>query len=154
MKNDFPRMSKKDTAKIHRTSDTTMEIRLPERKGEILDPTLKFLFKFKKFTFWATIAIGISLVLTTIIGGLFFNVESPVVACWFVVALVLVFALISLVSLIIYFVWYWKLMLTPLILIASILGVVGASFLFIKPDITHFLNIFDMLEPVLTSLGL
>ena len=149
-------MKNNDTAKIHRRSDTTMEIRLPKRckkKDEITSKTLKFLLKFKKFTFWAMLALGLSLVVTTIIGGLFFNVESPVIACWFVVALVLVFAVLSMIALVTFIVWYWKALATPAILLASILCVMGASWLFIAPDFTPFMNIFDLLSPIFGLLG-
>ena len=137
----------KHQSEIHRSSRTHVTQKPAKNKSKAVkvSKALRFLALLNKVTFWAVIIFGSVLTVTTVIGGLFFDLQADTVASWFVFTLVLIFAALSVFAFVTFIIWYWRVLLTPILLVVFIALIIGASLLFITPDITPFIDAFELI---------
>lgn len=93
---------------------------------------LNFLCKLKKFAIASLILGCIALVVTSIIGSLFFNLDPITVFTWFAVAFVVYFVVLFVIAVLCFIAWYFS--PTILVLILAIALILGTCFVFLKAN--------------------
>jgi hypothetical protein len=101
----------------------------------------------RKSAFWSLFYLGCALVFTTAIGGLFFNLTASVVATWFIVAMGVDLILHFLAAFTLFIIYFFG--KTGGILVVFSVLVMAASWLFIAPDLTPFVELDKTLAPML-----
>ena len=114
---------------------------------------INFIKKVRALAFWAILITGIALFFTTIIGGVFFELEPATVFSWFITALVVIFGVAFLLSFIAFLIWY---LFSPpqaiFVLIAAIALITGAVVVCVSPEMFPFMNAEELLKPILDLL--
>ena len=103
---------------------------------------LTFLQKLKKFAIGTLILGCLALVVTSIIGSLFFNLDPINVFTWFAVAFIVYFVVLFVIAILCFIAWYFS--PTILVLILAIALILGTCFVFVK--MTPTLDIGKLLE--------
>ena len=99
------------------------------------------------------LAFAAVLLITTVIGGLLFDLTATTVFSWFGTMLVIIFAIGFIVALLCFLSWYF--FTKPWVIVPIVAGIaliLGAVILLIKPDFLPALDLGEMLTPYLEFL--
>ena len=113
----------------------------------------KFLKFWKKAAFWALVAFAVVLLITTLIGALFFDLTATTVFSWFSTMLVIVFGIGFIGALLCFLSWYF--FTKPWVIVPIVAGLVlilATVILLIKPDFLPALDLGETLSPYLEFL--
>lgn len=115
------------------------------------------MFKFLKFwkmaAFIVLLAFAAVLLITTVIGGLLFDLTATTVFSWFSTMLVIVFGIGFIVALLCFLSWYF--FTKPWVIVPIVAGIaliLGAVILLIKPDFLPAIDLGETLSPYLEFL--
>ena len=99
------------------------------------------------------LVLSIVLGLTLAVGGLVFNLDVVTVASWFAVALLAIFALVFVYTLILYTLWFWFGKPCPVLLcILGLAIVLGIAYVFAKVLGGPVFDIGTLVSPILAFL--
>jgi hypothetical protein len=117
---------------------------------------LEFLEQWrKKAGFWLLVSISVFLI-STLIGGAFFNLEGATIFSWFTTVLLIYFVFMFVVAVFAFIGWYLfglPTLILPTLLIGIVLLLLVVKFV-VSPDATPITDLGEIFKPILESFNM